>query len=243
MLGEDFDMDTLTNSTFLDLIEIGRSRGMSNGTLNQYQVCLKTIVHALYKYGKIGSDNISITRLKEPRGREGFFTEQQVKEVINACKVLGTRSCDVVADVVKFAFLTGCRQSEALKLKWEHIDFEGNTLVFKDTKTDENRVLPLTAGLRTMLLELYDTAVEEYVFPIAQSTLHDNFVKAKDLAGIPSELVFHSLRHGAATMLFLNGCSLPTAKKILGHKRTETTLRYAKATDKAMETALQSLQF
>jgi integrase len=243
ILDPNLDIKDITNSTCLLIIEEGKKRGVSNGTINQYQVHLKTVVSTLIKYGYLEKPLV-ITKLKESKGRTAYFKDEEVKAVLDACLRIGTSNALITHDVVKFAYLCGCRQGEALNLKWEHIDWDGGTLCFYDTKNGSDRRLPLTDSLRSHLQSVYDNAdSDELVFPIAQSTLHCNFVKAKKLAGVSSELVFHSLRHGAATRLFDLGCNLPTAKQILGHRTTETTLRYAKSTDKAMETALQSLQF
>jgi integrase len=243
VLDPNLDIKDISNSTCLEIIKAGRDLGLSNGTINQYQVHLKTIVSTLVKYGHL-EKQLVITKLKEPRGRSNYFKEEEVNAVLDVCLQLGTNNALITADVVKFAYLTGCRQGEALGLKWSDIDWSNNTLVFVDTKNGEDRTLPLTDSLRSHLQAVYDNAdSDELVFPIAQSTLHCNFVKAKKLAGVSSELVFHSLRHGAATRLFENGCNLPTVKKVLGHKTTETTLRYAKAVDSAVTQALESLQF
>jgi integrase len=47
------------------------------------------------------------------------------------------------ADYIEFNFLTGARTSEALGLKWEHIDFEKNIIVFQ-----EGRVLATNGGYK-----------------------------------------------------------------------------------------------
>jgi len=243
ILDPNTDIKDISNSTCLEIIEGGRNQGLSNGSINQLQVHLKTVTSTLVKYGHLERPLV-ITKLKEPRGRSNYFKEEEVRAVLKACLEIGTNNAYITADVVKFAYLTGCRQGEALGLRWSDVDWSNNTLCFVDTKNGEDRTLPLTDSLREHLQSCYESAdSDELVFPIAQSTLHCNFVRAKEIAGVSSELVFHSLRHGAATRLFEMGCNLPTAKKILGHKTTETTLRYAKATDDALVNALNSLEF
>ena len=48
-----------------------------------------------------------------------------------------------LTDVIKFAYQTGARQGEILKLKREHIDFDARTCTFYDTKNKADRTIPL----------------------------------------------------------------------------------------------------
>ena len=48
-----------------------------------------------------------------------------------------------MVDVIKFAYQTGARQGEILKLKREHIDFDAKTCTFYDTKNKADRTIPL----------------------------------------------------------------------------------------------------
>ena len=50
--------------------------------------------------------------------------------------------------------------------------------------------------------------------------------------------VFHTLRHSYATWLAEAGVPIRSIMALCGHKRIETTLRYAKATDAALTDAM-----
>ena len=65
--------------------------------------------------------------------------------------------------LVRFAFLTGCRPSEAAALQWQHIGLELDTIAFlealvegnrKGPKTHKIRIFPINGQLRSLLSEI-----------------------------------------------------------------------------------------
>jgi integrase len=240
ILGGDMEMSTVDNLTFTNLTAALKFEGKAAATINRIQAALSTIHSTLVKYGYLDK-NVQKTSLREPKGRTLFYTDNEVKRLLEACDELGYKGV-VVKDVIRFGYLTGARQGEILKLTWDDINYDDNTLQFVDTKNGDTRVLPITQGLHELLSEVWDRRLSnEEVFPIDKDALIRRFNRVKEIAGINPEKVFHTLRHTAATALFAKGAALPVVKQILGHKSTETTLRYAKATNDGMVAALNSI--
>ena len=52
---------------------------------------------------------------------------------------------------------------------------------------------------------------------------------------------FHDLRHTCASWLLQNGANLVTVKKILGHAKIQTTMRYAHLENNVTADALSTL--
>ena len=46
-------------------------------------------------------------------------------------------------DIIKFAYQTGARQGEILKMKRDHIDWDNKLCTFYDTKNSADRTIPL----------------------------------------------------------------------------------------------------
>ena len=61
------------------------------------------------------------------------------------------------------------------------------------------------------------------------------------LIGKPDTYVFHCLRHSFATWHVESGTQMRVLMTLMGHKRIETTLRYAKTTDAALTTAMAAI--
>ena len=92
----------------------------------------------------------------------------------------------VSADFFIFALLTGAREGEIAELEWGDVDgLEGNlgaaTVIFRDTKTHDNRLIPIGPMLALLLKRRRDMRwkQEKYVFPSYSESGH--FEEPKNL--------------------------------------------------------------
>src|SRR5262245_51542991 len=85
-------------------------------------------------------------KLKENHVRKGFFDWEQFVSLRLALPA------DLKA-VVTFAYWTGCRKSEILRLRWSQVNLDSSVVRLEpgETKNDEPRVIPLTDELHQML--------------------------------------------------------------------------------------------
>jgi len=88
------------------------------------------------------------------------FTVQERELILHGFRNSNTYAC--YASFVEFLFLTGCRLSEAIALKWKHIAPGYSTITFteavvervrKGTKTGTTRRFPANDSLKTLLRE------------------------------------------------------------------------------------------
>jgi integrase len=127
------------------------------------------------------------------------------------------------------AYQTGMREGEILNLEIDRIDMKAGFIRLKasDTKTDDDRIIPLSGevlgGLREHLKvhPLHDRRV----FRIPNSTFRWRFNKAVELAGM-QDFRFHDLRHTAITNMRRAGIDAQTIMRISGHKTMAMFLRY-----------------
>jgi len=171
----------------------------------------------------------------------------------NIEKILKAIPRDELRDLLLFRLLfeTGLRISEALSLYVEDVDL---------TPDDERLSITGKGGSRrTVLLE--DTRLvalfHRYLKKMGYKQgaffrAHKNYqggawryqsaqarwVKYCKQAEI--ECTLHQLRHSHATELVNDGVSLATIRKRLGHKRIQTTLRYAEQSDEASSAELRA---
>ena len=132
------------------------------------------------------------------------------------------------AAVIRLLMFTGARVGEILSLEWGHIDTQRALAILPDSKTGF-KVLQLPAPA----LEVLDSLpkMSKWVFPSDSASGH--MVNIKDAwgdvllqAGL-SGWRLHDLRHAFASVMVNSGSSLPIVGKILGHRNTSTTQRYA----------------
>ncbi len=69
--------------------------------------------------------------------------------------------------ITRFAFLTGCRASEAFNLVWAKVDFSRGRIILTETKNHDSRMLPLTAPLLALFASMQSGAPGDRVFTSA----------------------------------------------------------------------------
>jgi integrase len=166
----------------------------------------------------------------EAEGRIRWITEEEEAALY---KALGASP---VAKVVKIAIATGMRRNELLGLTETTVEPEWVRLW--KTKTNAPRSVPITK-------ETYD-ALKDLILS-GMPTLHQlryAWDSAKQDIGLRDDplFVFHATRHTCATRLVRANVNIRVIQQWLGHKRIETTLRYAHVNDTMLTGALTSLQ-
>ena len=222
--------------------------GYSENTQNKVVGCVSTCIDTLIEFAKIDWMRQRFPTNKLPEaGRKQFFTKDQVHNIVGLAKEWGR---DDLADIVLFAAYHGLRQGELFKLKADDIDFEQNVVhvggrpTFR-TKAKNYRVVPIHDGSIKMMEHRLDGVNKNtLIFRdewISRHQLLDNFRKFTRFLSIDDSYVFHSLRHSFGTWHAQEGTSMRTLMTLMGHKRIETTLIYAKCVDKTLHLAQASI--
>jgi integrase len=146
------------------------------------------------------------------------------------------------ANFMRMAMFTGMRRGELFKLQWQDIDFERGFINIRNPKGGPDQVIPLNAAARA-LLEAHPRTGSLYVFPgrggKQRTRTPESIGTIKKKAGLPPDFrPLHGLRHVFASMLASSGqVDLYTLQKLLTHKSTAVTMRYAHLRDEALRRA------
>lgn len=150
----------------------------------------------------------------------------RLSEAIEACDV------SVYAKtIIRVLMMTGARKGEIEQLQWREVDFAGGYLRLDDSKTGQ-KVIPIGPDVLELLKQTVRIEGERYVFPSLKvpGRPYVGTKKAWEIirehAGMP-DLRLHDLRHTFASLAVSQGASLPMIGKLLGHKDSKTTERYA----------------
>jgi len=152
-------------------------------------------------------------------------------------------------EIIVLALHTGLRQGEILALQWQDIDFERGTLLVRHSKNGTRRTVPLNTTVFELLAAKQATVGSEmgFVFP-TQGGSHLNprylvraFQKAVRRAGI-AHVRFHDLRHTFATRLVQRGVDLYRVQRLLGHKTSLMTQRYAHHSPESLREGVRVLE-
>ncbi len=174
-----------------------------------------------------------IAKLKEPRGRIRFLSDDERARLLTECKA---DPHPHLYTVVIIALSTGARKNEILSLRWPNVDLERGAFTLHDTKNSEPRRLPLTGLALDLMREKSRLRRIDCDYVFAQKhkpkpcDIDREFARARDRAGI-EDFRFHDTRHSAASYLAMNGASLAEIAATLGHKTLTMVARYSHLSD------------
>lgn len=220
-----------------------QDHGKSSSTINRIISVGST---AIQWSGKAEEHNVtwpSVDRLKEGEHRLTYFSKDQVARM--AFVAVDVFDRQDLADALVFSAYTGVRQGELLSLKAEDVDLSLNTIWVggkpgRETKGKNVRALPIHP---LVLPILQNRLGRRYLFGddwTNKDQLYAAFKKVRDFCGISEDHVWHSLRHSFGT--WLGEQTHPRQiMALMGHKQIETSLRYVKATDEAVRSAVLSI--
>ncbi|HEX7082022.1 MAG TPA: tyrosine-type recombinase/integrase [Gammaproteobacteria bacterium] len=133
---------------------------------------------------------------------------------------------------------TGARKSELANLEWSNVDLKGGTITFRDTKNDEDHVVPLPPEAVKLLKATPRTIGNPYVFcghvkgrPIVNPYKPWKRILAR--AGIERRITIHDVRRTVGSLLATQGYSTQQIGKLLNHKSAITAKVYAEIADRA----------
>jgi integrase len=150
----------------------------------------------------------------------------------------------VALAAIRFLLFTGLRRGEVLSLWWSDVD-EARALVYlRDSKTGA-RLVPLNGPALAVLSSLERRHDNAHVF--AGSTpgqpLHDvnkPWYRVRLRAGLVGTRL-HDLRHSFASHAAAGGLGLPVIGRLLGHRVSATTARYAQVADDPARRATEAV--
>ena len=221
--------------------------GKSDATINRVTSAVSTVLNHC-AFDELIDSPPRFRRRKEGEGRTMFFTKHEVEKMYDAALTVFHRRD--IANLTLIGAYTGARQGELLKLKRRDIDLNLNTIHIGGlpdvrTKSANYRAVPIHDRIQSIINEKYSQlATEDLVFGEDwnnREQLLRSFKKLVRWIDKDENYVFHCLRHSFGTWCAEAGVPIRTIMNLMGHKRIDTTLRYAKATDKARNEAIAAI--
>ena len=150
-----------------------------------------------------------------------------------------------VTVAIRLLMLTGCRLSEILTLRWEHVDYEHSCLRLPDSKTGA-KVVFLASPAIDVLRTIERHEGNPYVIVGKNPGTHlvnlqNPWRRLRHQAGL-DDVRLHDLRHSFASVAAAAGLSLLQIGKLLGHTRAATTQRYAHLADEVARRDAETVQ-
>ena len=155
---------------------------------------------------------------------------------------------------VLFAVIYDCglRISEAVNLKLNDVDFDGNMVHIRQSKHKKDRLVPVSPiTIRGIQKYITTTGPKEWLFngkvrgtQISREGIRHAFRAIIRKTNIKKEACIHTLRHSYATHLLEMGLDIVSVKNQLGHADIKTTMMYlhiARSNPKAGFSPLEKL--
>ena len=184
--------------------------------------------------------------LREPKTRNRLpkepLTEKEVTALLEAPDLRGEIGFRDRA-ILEVFYSTGIRVSEMAHLTLFDLDLANGLLWVREGKGGKDRVVPLgkhacfflvayLERVRPQLAKKHKPVHQTRVWltkagnPLGPVELNCMVRKYRKKAGIEKEVTPHSFRRTVAVELIRNGCDFLAVKELLGHVKSETTLRY-----------------
>lgn len=188
-----------------------------------------------------------------------IFTREEIYQFFLICDSLKitnySNTTYIYPTLFRLLFGTGIRIGEALNLKMSDINFDNNTLILHETKNGEERIIPFTESLATILQEYVFRFrcycnrtdyifIQKYGTKVTGDTVYKWFRKILKKAKIShggrgKGPTVHSWRHTFSVYSLAKMdeknldlyYALPVLSKYLGHKSLEATEKYVRLTE------------
>jgi integrase len=205
-----------------------RGKPFAAATIKHQLVILRRLYNLARKWNLYDGKNPieSVSMPKVDNQKTEFLTDEELKRLLDTLETWPLK--DTVA-FIKFALFTGLRRGELFKLAWEDVDFERGMLTLRDPKSGKTENIPVSIEALAVLKAIEITS--PFVFPGKDGKQRVEFngpwQRIRKAAGLPEGFRFHGLRHHFASTLVSNGIDLLVVQKLLTHKDSKTTARYA----------------
>ena len=236
----------LASITRAEVAEMHRRVGKNDGpyTANRLLALLSKMFELAKTWYMLGEDAPNpakrIEKYKE-NSRERWVTPEELPRHVES---IDQEANPYVRTAIWCYLLTGCRKTELLQAKWEHVDLDRGELRILETKNSRAAVVTLTTTAREMLRTLPRVEGNPHVFPGRMAGRHmvnidKRWRKIRKRAGL-DDVHIHDLRRTVGSWMAQGGASLLVIQKGLHHESYRSTLVYSRLSQDPVKEAFES---
>ncbi len=213
---------------------------LKTNTASSYFIKFKVALKSAYKYGYLAKDiNSDLKSIPEEETQREFLSLEELQRLVQ------TPCFDkVLKRAALFSALTGLRHSDIRKLVWSEIFNENDVCKIKIKIQKTGKYLEIPISDEALVLCEERDLPDSLVFKGMKGSQNSGRALTQwiALAGIERNITFHCFRHTYATLQLDSGTQVTTIQKMLGHKKLETTLIYAKTLEEAKQKATEQIK-
>ncbi len=244
---------TLTSISPLDLERLKknmRDAGKSDATVRHGLCLVRQVFNKALEWRLwTGENPCKSIRFPHPNNaRQRFLSHDEADRLLAA---LEKKSLQIYR-IAKMSLYSGMRLSEVFSLRWSDVDPRNNIITVLDAKNGESRPVFITPQVKGVLEELTPGLPDESLFRARQGKrvawLSKSFGDVVEEIGLNKGLedrrqriTFHSLRHTFASWAAMAGVPLFVIGKMLGHRTSVMTQRYAHLSPDSQRAAFEAV--
>lgn len=199
---------------------------LSNGTIHNYHKHLKAMLHRALDFGIIETTPYARLVGKFERGEDEnveFLTEEEMQLILDTHPVPGTQM-ETVRDLFVIQMFTGLSYSDMQALDIKNYHKEGDAWVSNGKRIKTG--VPFVSQLLPPVVEV----LERHGWQVPQMPNQKYNAQLKTFGNVIGIEGLHShlARHTFATYMLSNDVKLQNVMRMMGHKKIQQTLRYAK---------------
>lgn len=208
------------------------------GVANRCLTLLSTMLNLAERWGlrpKASNPVKGVARYIE-KPKERYLSVDEFRKLAETLDQFEREEAESIyaTTAIRLLIATGARLSEILTLKWDHVQFERRRLRLPDSKTGA-KTIELTPQAVDLLKSLTRIDGNPHVIVGRRHGQHlidlqRPWQRIRGAAGL-LDVRIHDLRHSFASLAIQNGLSTDVIGKLLGHRSSETTRRYAHLAD------------
>lgn len=227
-------MGELKKEHILEYIDERLAAGYAASGINTDLRCLRSFLRFLQEEGyPVDGSLLRIPGLKQPNTLPRYLTEGQMRSLCHALP----REDLLLCSAFHLLWQGGLRLGDVEELRLSDLDLPSRMLIVRNGKGLKDRVVYLSNAAANALedyLSVREVSEDDHVFLYRGAALRKDWLGARlralgRRAGV--KLHAHALRHTCATQLLNAGCRITSIQKVLGHKRLDTTMIYARIHD------------
>lgn len=253
LYGRSYPCKRITQDVMDDFIEeLQQERSVSDATANRYMATIKAVLNYAHSKKKLPHP-YKFSKLTEKPGRPEWYDKKTIDEYERVARSNLFYRNDL-ADITVFGAYVGARQGEILNIKACDIDLDsyfGQGSIYIggrpgfSTKNGDWREVPMHPRVRPIIEKRLENAKQHTrIFGDEWSNkdvLLRNFKKVLSFMEQPPQMNFHHLRHSFGVWHAEAGTPIRTLMELMGHKTIDTTIMYAKVSNRARANAMANI--
>lgn len=248
------DLSSITKKDVYDAVYEEIDSSLSPHSKKTVLKMVKRIFQMAVEEGVLDRNPCIGIKVRVPEIEQKVLTNTEVDIFLREAKATNHRFYPIWA----MALMTGMRSGEMFALKWTDINLEGKTISvtkqwtskggFGPTKTQKNRIVPISDDLLRFLTELKLQRAAESEFVLPQLTEWRVGMAAKvtkdfcAAIGV-TDVKFHDLRATFITSLLSRGEPLARVMAMVGHRELKTTNGYLRRSGVEVQGATERLGY